>query len=149
MMSGDATLELWTKSVNEAVHAGKICVTLFVRQQITVSILNILGIPIGSVNLTVDLPVVNTGNVLNPTYFEYSQNPWPTQWTEVSVPMEFMAVDSTGALEPLHLAEGSQLGMTIMVKKTGTEPGSALELMYDHPNYESRLEVESESILTF
>ncbi len=149
VMSGNATLELWTKSVNEAVHPGRICVTLFVRQQITVPILNILGIPIGSVNLTVDLPVVNTDNVLQPTYFEYSQNPWPTQWTEVSVPMEFMAVDSTGALEPLHLAEGSQLGMTIMVKKTGTEPGSALEFMYDHPSFESRLQVESEEVISF
>ncbi len=154
-MSGNATLELWTKTVNGAAHPGRICVSLFVRRTLVVPTRDQDGNPIGTIELTIDLPVVNTDPTFNPaldpdvTYFEYSDATWPTEWTEISVPMEFLAVDGGGALEPLHLEQGSQLGMTAMVKKSGTEPGAALEFMYDHPSFESRLEVESESILRF
>ena len=149
LLTGKGSLELWTKTVNGAVHPGKICVSLFVRQEVTVPLLSLLGIPIGSITLTVDLPVVNLDILPNPTYFEYSRNPWPTNWTEVSVPLNFLGVNSTGVTEPLHLSEGSQIGLTIMTKKTGTSPGQALEFMYDHPSFESRLELETENILEF
>ncbi len=149
LLTGKGTLELWTKTVNAAVHPGKICAWLFVRQQVTVPLISLLGIPIGTINLTVDLPVINMDILPHPTYFEYSQNPWPANWTEISMPMDFLAVNSTGVTAPLHLSEGSQIGLSLMVKKTGTNPGQALEFMYDHPSFESRLELETENIVQF
>ena len=72
LLLGRGTLELYTRTLNGAVHPGKICVWLYVHK------LNLLGVPI-------DVPVVATSGSL--PYFQYSQNPWPSTWTRVSVPL--------------------------------------------------------------
>ena len=148
VLTGEGTLELWTKTVNGASHPGEICVSLFIRQKVQVPV-KLLGVPLFYVEIEADLPVVNTASPLQPTFFTHSEPAWPTDWTEVEMPLEFIGVDSTGAPIPLTLTPGSQIGMTLMVKKGGTEPGNALEFMYDHASFESRLALETDQIIAF
>ena len=130
-MLGHGTLRLWTRSINGASYSGKICVYLFVRE---VS-LNLLGIPIYT-----DVPIVNLDDPLNVGYFTYQQNPWPTNWTEVRIPMHFA---NTG------IVPGRRLGLAITVERANTSGADGMEFMYDHPSFESRLEVETNTLIGF
>jgi type II secretory pathway pseudopilin PulG len=123
---GDGTLELYTRALNGAVHAGKICVWLYVHK------LNALGAP-------VDVPVTNTSGGL--AYFQYSQSPWPSSFTRVSVPLHF--------IPPETIQPGERIGLAITVERAGSSPAEGLEFMYDHPDFPSRLELETDRILDF
>ncbi|MDX6588138.1 MAG: hypothetical protein QOI31_2611 [Solirubrobacterales bacterium] len=127
LLDGDANLSLWTRTLNGATHPGRICVFLFARK------LNALGIPI-------DVPMVNQ-EITNATWFPHEEATWPKDnWTEISVPMKFLY--AAGALLP-----GERLGLAISVEKGGTNPGDGLEFMYDHPSFDSRLQVKTSSVL--
>lgn len=162
LLLGRGTLELFTKTINGATHPGEICAWLSVRQSVTVPacLLNLLGIciPLGSTTIEVDLPVVNvgllsggecrTGLGLNLTNFQYSQNPWPRDWTKISVPMCFVSVNAAGAIIPTVLPPNSRIVLSLMVRRWGTG-GEGLEFMYDQVGFESRLELETNKILSF
>ena len=122
VFNGTGELDLWTKTVNNAVQSGKICAYLFYRHQV-------LG-------LTVDTPVINL-DLSNLTYFTYSQNPWPTTWTELHIPLHFNL--SVG--NALSLVQNQQLGLAISVDGGGTGAG-ALEALYDAPSFDSRLQLQ-------
>ncbi len=122
---GEGSLDLWTKTVNGANHAGKLCVFLFDRQ------LNVLGIP-------VDTPIVSLSG-LEIDHFTYSQNPWPSEWTEVHIPINFIA--------DVPLLPGHRLGVAVAVERQGTPSGSGLEFMYDSPSFDSRLTVQTNALL--
>ena len=131
---GDATLNLYTRSINGASYQGKICVHLFTRE------LNLLGIP-------VDTPIVNTGPVnpatgvtcpLGLTYCTLQLNPWPTGWTRVRVPFQFAST---------QLLPNRRLGLAITLEASGTQGAEGMEFMYDHPAYPSRLEVHTSALL--
>lgn len=123
---GKGTLELYTRTLNSAVHQGKICVYVYVHK------LSALGTP-------VDVPVVSKTTGL--PYVQYSQNPWPSAWTRVSVPLDFIA--------PGTILPGERIGLAITVERQGTNPAEGLELMYDHSDFPSRLELETDRILGF
>ncbi len=127
LLDGEATLSLWTRTLNGATHPGRICVFLFARK------LNVLGIP-------VDVPMVNQ-DITNATWFPHEEGTWPKDnWTEISVDMDYLY--AAGALLP-----GERLGLAISVEKGGTNPGDGLEFMYDHPSFDSRLQVKTSSLL--
>lgn len=162
ILLGRGTLELFTKTINGAVHPGEICAWLSVRQSVTVPacLINILGIciPLGQTTIEVDLPVVNvgllsggecrTGLGLNLTNFQYSQNPWPQDWTKITVPMCFVSVNAAGAIVPTILPPNSRIVLSLMVRRWGTG-GEGLEFMYDQVGFESRLELETNKLLSF
>jgi len=125
VFNGQGELDLWTRSLNGAVQPGKICVFLFYRQLV------------GAVY--VDTPAANL-DLGNLTYFTYSQNPWPTNWTEIHVPLHF----NLGA----HLTPTTQLGVALSVDNSGTGAGG-LEFLYDAPSFDSRLQLQTSSILPF
>jgi len=124
-LDGNGTLDLWTKTVGNQAYPGRICIWLFQRQ------LDALGAP-------VDTPAANV-DLNNLAYFSYSKDPWPTgsKWQEVAVPLHF---------DLNVLAPGSQVGVAIQVEKAGTS-GGGLQFYYDEPSYESRLELQSSSLL--
>ena len=127
VLDGEATLELWTRTLNGAEHSGRICVFLFARK------LNVLNQP-------VDVPMVNQ-DIPDATWFPYEANTWPrSNWTEVGVDMNFVYAAQS-------LVPGERLGVAISVEKGGTNPGDGLEFMYDHPSFDSRLQVKTSSIL--
>jgi hypothetical protein len=92
----------------------------------------VLGVP-------VDTPAVNL-DLASATYFTYSQNPWPTNWTELHIPLNFNL--------SLTLGPTSRLGVAIQVEKAGTT-GGGVQFLYDEPSYDSRLEVKTSSLLPF
>ncbi|CAN5122993.1 hypothetical protein BH24ACT23_BH24ACT23_08800 [soil metagenome] len=127
LLDGEATLSLWTRTLNGATHPGRICVFLFARK------LNLLGLP-------VDVLMGNQA-ITNATWFPHEEAEWPRgNWTELSVPMDFLY--AAGALLP-----GERLGLAISVETGGTNPGDGLEFMYDHPSFDSRLQVKTSSVL--
>ena len=131
LLNGHGSLSLWTQTINGAVHPGRICVYLFTRQ------LNGLGVPI-------DTPVLNLDDPVAVDHFPYSQASWPNgNWGEIEIPMHFAAANG-GAL---HLLPGTRLGLAIGVHRNGTLPGDGLQFNYDTPSFDSRLEVQSSSLL--
>jgi type II secretory pathway pseudopilin PulG len=126
VFNGTGELDLWTKTVNAAVQPGSICAYLFYRRQVGSS--------------TIDTPVINldTSNTSNITYFNYSQNPWPTTWTEVHIPIHFNL--AVGQASP-QLLTGDQLGVALNVDSGNTGAGG-LEFLYDAPTFDSRLQVQ-------
>ncbi len=132
--AADASLQLWTRTINGATYGGKICIWIFKR----VTVLNVLG-----QQITVDVPAINLDPPLpDVARFEFSRAQWPNEWTEIAVPMHF--IWATNALTGLNILGQPRLGIAIQTERAGTgAPG--LEFMYDHPNFESRLEVQSSS----
>jgi hypothetical protein len=130
VFDGDGTLNLWTQTVGGASYPGRICVWLFVRQ------LNLDGVP-------VDTPAVNLDpSQAGATYFTFEQDQWPTSWTEITIPMSF-DLDA-------HLLPGGRLGLAIGVERGGTGVGeqeTGLQFHYDEPSFDSRLELETHSVL--
>jgi type II secretory pathway pseudopilin PulG len=171
---GKGTLELYSQTINGAVHPGSICVWMSVRQSVDIpaQVCDIVCVPLGSTTIEVDLPYINVGVLsngdcrsgtgLNLTNFQYSQNPWPSQWAPIRIPLCFAAVNAAGAVvtpcpagaDPAEdscavLPPNSRIAVSLMVRKNGTDPGQGLEFMYDAVGYESRLELETNKILSF
>ena len=137
ILDGSGTLSIWTQTVGGTSYAGRICVWLFTRH------LNALNVPVDTfaVNTSVK-DACNSGRTIsvNLTYFPCSISSWPSgSWTEIKVPLQFLA---------LTLPAGDRLGLAVAVEKQGTS-GSGLQFMYDAPTYDSRLEVETHSLLPF
>jgi Tfp pilus assembly protein PilV len=126
VLDGTGELDVWTQTINGAVDPGKICIWLFKRH------LNGLGQPVDS------FPT-NLGQIGNPPYFTYAQASWPTNgWAEIHVPLHFSS---------LTIPAGDRLGLAIGVERQGTLPGAGLEFNYDHPSFDSRLQVDTHSLL--
>jgi Tfp pilus assembly protein PilV len=122
ILSGTGELDVWTQTINGAVHGGRICVWLLVRSG------------------TTDTYAVNVDASGGHTGFSYSQNPWPSAaWTEIHVPLHL------GSLP--DLTSGSRLGLILGVERGGTLPGDGLQFMYDEPSFDSRLEINTRSLL--
>ena len=130
-----ASLQLWTKTINGAAYSGKICIWIFKR----VTVLNLLG-----QQVIVDVPAINLDPPLqNVARFEFSRASWPTQWTEIGIPMHF--IWPSNALTGLNIVGQASPRDRDSTRARGHGPGDGLEFMYDHPSFDSRLEVQSSS----
>ena len=119
-LSGKVTLKFFTRTLNDALYKGGICVYLFVR----------------NAEETADTMLEDTGGVTYWTYSPGGNGYWPREaWTEVGVPMTV-----SSATEPIPA--GDRLGLAITVDPAKTD-ADAIPIMYDHPNEPSRLEVET------
>ncbi len=128
-MSGKATLEFYTRTINDVNAQGTICVFVFIRKE-TAAECNPLPAPC-------DTQLIDITNPPN-AFFVYSKNPWPAGvWTRRRVPMSFSSTT---------VATGQRVGVEIAVRRNGTT-GDVLQFMYDHPDYPSRLEVETSTPL--
>lgn len=129
VFNGRGHLFLWTRSVGAVSQPGKVCAYLFYRR---VS---------GNPPEIVDTPAVNL-DLSNATYFTHSQGTWPTTWTTIDIPLHFNL--------NTHLSQGTRLGVAISVDGSNGQTGAGgLEFAYDHPTYDSRLELETNSVLPF
>ena len=61
LLDGEATLRLWTRTLDGGVHAGRICIWLFIRRP--------------TAGLPVDTPVINSS--LEPHRLPGGQQNWP------------------------------------------------------------------------
>lgn len=119
LLTGTGTLTLWTRTISEAVYAGRLCAWIFVR-----------GYEEGTIT---DTLAVNLGP---PTsfHFEHFATSWPSEgWTEIALPLSFGYAEEGGALP---LSPGDRLGLTLAV---GGDTPTGLQLIYDTKSYESKL----------
>lgn len=121
LLTGEGTLDLWTETLGGGVYKGRICAWLFVRSH--------------SEGVTTDTLAFNLGPPLSLDFSYFAQS-WPsTGWTEISLPLSFGYAGEGGALP---LPPGSRLGLALSV---GAETPSALQLRYDSPSFDSRIQL--------
>jgi len=124
-LEGTVTLEFYTRTLNDALYPGALCVYLFDRSE--------GGSPPDT---------FLTKKIDGTPYWEYGQGStyWPrNSWTKVRLTMEFE--------NPPHYVEaGDRLGVALSVDRAYT-PTDAIPIMYDHPDYPTRIEVESSTPL--
>lgn len=123
-MSGKVTLEFYTRTLNDALYHGTLCIYLFDREPIAAE----------------EAKVEDTQLANNATGFPYwTYTPqgngfWPRNaWTKVRLTMEFA---------PKTILAGDRLGVALSVEAGNTD-AEAIPIMYDHPNYPTRIEVNT------
>lgn len=117
-LTGKATLELFTRTIEDLPASGAVCVYLFTRG------LDLLGQP-------EDTLIADAANPAN-DHFTYSDGSWPSgSWESTKLQMNF--AETT-------IGIGDRLGLALSIERSGTTP-DILQFAYDHVDYESRIEV--------
>jgi hypothetical protein len=129
-LTGQATLDLWTQSINAASYSGNLCIWLFTRTMVA-------GLP-------VDTPVTTVSGSMNAasplscsgflSYYQCSESTWPTGWTELHIPLKFSNATTLGPT--------TQLGLALQVERAGTA-GGGMQFLYDEPSFDSRLQINT------
>jgi Tfp pilus assembly protein PilV len=120
-MSGQVTLDVWSRTVKDVNTKAALCVSLFFRKE--------SGSQPGEDSWL-------TNKVGGAAYWESvpsGNGLWPEKWSEVTVKMTLN--------EPITIPKNYRLGLALGVN--GSTSADAISLMYDHPNYRSRIEVET------
>ena len=127
VLDGTASLSLYSKTINNAAHTGKLCIWLFVREPTNTG---------GEADNLINDPASGA------PYFTYSSdrtetvavenwNSGPEWGPPHQIPLTF---------NDLRLEPGDRLGLALAVDVAGT-PGEALQFRYDHPEHDSVLQV--------
>jgi type II secretory pathway pseudopilin PulG len=127
-MTGDATLQFYSRTLNDALYTGTLCVYLYKRREV-------LG-PSGPT--ATDTLLTNTsGGTPYWTFTPKSDSGyWPRgAWTTLRLKMTFNEA-------PLTIRAGERLGIALSVER-GNTPADAIPIMYDHPLYATRIEVDT------
>lgn len=121
VLTGRATVEIFTRMTNGAANldAG-ICMYLFDRHR-------------AAAGKEEDTYLVNKLGKTN--YWFLPLVPWPSEWTS-----EQAALEMSGTAE---IPAGDRLGFAISVEPKATPKVNAISVMYDHPTYPSRIEVDT------
>lgn len=131
-MSGTVTLEFYSRTLNEASYPGTVCVYLFTRSE--------TGTGESTVATDALLQNADPPGGLYWTYSSQGNGSWPrTEWTKLRLKMNIAGVSSAG---PKVIPAGQRLGVALSVD-AGTTPADAIPVMYDHPNYPTRIEVDT------
>lgn len=128
-MSGTVTLEFYSRTLNEASYPGTVCAFLFIRKE--------TGSGESTVATDTLLENKDVPGKLFWTYSSQGTGSWPrTEWTKLRLNMNI-----AGTVPRIILA-GQRLGVALSVD-AGTTPADAIPVMYDHPNYPTRIEVDT------
>lgn len=126
-MTGTVTLEFYSRTLSEASYPGTVCIYLFDRHEEP-------GTE-GGIRWIDERMQDAVSGAYYWTYSEQGNNSWPrTEWTKLRVTMHIAG--------PKPIPLGDRLGVALSVD-AGTTPASGIPIMYDHPNYPTRLEVET------
>lgn len=118
-LTGKVTLEIFTRTLNESTYNAGICLYLFDRHKTATG-----------------FTTKYFKNILGATEFwSIPTMAWPKTWTSVRRTFEL----SAAAVIP----KGDRLGFAISVERIATQSAKAISVMYDHPNYPSRIEVDT------
>jgi type II secretory pathway pseudopilin PulG len=127
-MSGTVTLEFYTRTLNDALYHGTLCIYLFGRHEV--------GPPESPTAFTDSQLKNKVGEAAYWEYFPKGNGFWPRNaWTKVRLTMEF-----AGA--PYTIPAGDRLGVALSVDPVNTD-AEAIPIMYDDPKYPSRLEIDT------
>lgn len=127
-MTGRVTVEFYTRTIDNSERTkGSLCVYLFKRHEEEVG---------GEKKATDSRLIDSSGN--NP-YWKYTpenNNWWPSlAWTKERMTMNFKEA-------PYTIPKGDRLGVAISVESANTQT-VAIPIMFDHPTYPSRIEVDT------
>jgi prepilin-type N-terminal cleavage/methylation domain-containing protein len=125
-MTGKITLEFFTRTLNDGLYHGTLCVYLYKRHEV--------GSP---EPVATDTMLTNkSGGTAFWTYTPEQNAFWPNgKWTALRLTMTLNTA-------PYTIPVGDRLGMALSVERSNTE-ADAIPIMYDHPDYRTRLEVET------
>ncbi|HEX7246034.1 MAG TPA: prepilin-type N-terminal cleavage/methylation domain-containing protein [Solirubrobacterales bacterium] len=123
-MTEKVTLEFYTRTINDALYKGKLCVYLFKRDD--------AASPPDTMLTNVN------GSTAYWTYTPENNEYWPRfAWAKVRLTMTFNEA-------PYTIPKGKRLGVALSVERNGTSAGAdAIPIMYDHPSYPTRIEVDT------
>lgn len=128
VMTGKVTLEFYTRTLNDAPYTGSLCVYLFDRSETG-----------GAEPVATDSLLTNVDD--GDAFWVYKPEGngfWPRNlWTKVRLTMEFQEAPET-------IPAGDRLGVGLSVDSANT-PADAIPIIYDHPNYPTRIEVDTET----
>lgn len=119
--TGQATIDFFTRALSDSLYTGKLCIYLFKRSAS------------GSDTLLAN----KEGGTEYWTWVPSTTNHyWPQgePWEEVTTSMTFNG--------PVTINEKERLGLALSLERAGTQ-GDAVSILYDHPNYRSRIEVDT------
>jgi hypothetical protein len=127
ILTGNVTIEFYTRTLNDEPHTGQLCVYLFKRTEA------------GSPLKATDTLLTHTEGGTTYPYWTYSPKGselWPSgKWDRIRLEMSF-----NGA--PYTIPKGGRLGVALSVERSHT-PADAIPIMYDHPKYQTRIEVDT------
>ncbi len=125
-MSGTVSLEFYSRTLNEASYPATVCVFLFEREE-----------ELSSEELVAHdtyLKNLIDGNEYW-TFSSQGNESWPrTGWAKLRLTM---------SIAPRTVTKEHRLGVALSVDPANTPPNTAIPIMYDHPNYPSRIEVDT------
>lgn len=120
-MTGHATLEINSKTINGAAQTGRICIYLFARDTDPTT------------GVVTDTRLVDEGTPANAYWAYQPPGNWAAGgWGTYRVGLNFPRTT---------IATGQRLGLAISVDPAGS-PGD-LQFLYDNPQFDSRLEVDT------
>jgi type II secretory pathway pseudopilin PulG len=118
-----ATLEFYTRTLNDEPYSGQLCVFLFKRHE-----------KAGSPPTDSRLTDKSTG-LERWTYNPGGTGWWRGAWEKVRLPLSFNG-------SPYTIPKDDRLGIGLTVER-GNTTGAALSFMYDHPKFPTRIEVDT------
>lgn len=129
ILNGKATIDFFTRSFNGLSYSGSLCIYLARVEEFEQA---------GEVRFAYN-PLSNTAT--GKSYWTYSgqdNGEWPrSEWAEVRVPMSFATTE---------IKAGERLGVALSVD--GNSDSGAIPVLYDHPDYRARIEIESPTPLS-
>ena len=130
-MGGKVTLEFYTRTLNDALYTGTLCTYLFERQESGSA-----EAPVATDTMLID---TDTGNPYW-TFEPEGNGYWPrNSWAKIRLTMEFQEA-------PRVVPANRRIGVALSVDRANT-PADAIPIMYDHPNYATRIEVDTKTPL--
>lgn len=123
-MTEKVTLEFYTRTLNDNLRSGELCVFLFKRDDS---------------KSPPDTPLTNKNG--NTAYWYYTptlegNTYWPrNSWAKVRLTMTFNEA-------PYPIPVGDRLGVALSLERQATD-AEAIPIMYDHPQYPTRIEVDT------
>lgn len=125
-MTDKATLEFSTRTLNDALHTGTLCVFLFKRSES------------GSPLKPTDTRLVNSDT--GEEFWEFTPD-GNAYWPRFGWEKERLTMFFEGA--PYTIEKDERLGVALAVERVNT-PADAIPIMYDHPNHPTRIEVDTD-----
>lgn len=124
-MTEKATLEFYTRTLNDELYTGTVCVYLFKRHEA------------GSPPVATDTRLTNkVGSTAYWTYTPEKNASWPRfEWKKIRLTMTFNEA-------PYTIPAGDRLGVALSVERSNT-PADAIPIMYDNPKDPTRIEVDT------
>jgi prepilin-type N-terminal cleavage/methylation domain-containing protein len=121
VLSGRVTLEIFTRTLNETFYNAGICMYLFDSHKT----------PTGQTESRYFTNV--SGGT--PFWSYIPADSWPREWTSVRRTLELS--------KPEEILAGDRLGLAISTEREATQAAKAISIMYDHPGFPSRIEVDT------